>query len=67
MKYKHLSCGSGLSTEQMLLKDMKTVSGGDLRLAVSVIYMTLEVSDFTLIFCRGFLNLAGLNPKEECV
>ncbi|XP_017334001.1 exopolyphosphatase PRUNE1 isoform X2 [Ictalurus punctatus] len=33
---------SGLSTEQMLLKDMKTVSGGDLRLAVSVIYMTLE-------------------------
>ncbi|KAF4087899.1 hypothetical protein AMELA_G00076590 [Ameiurus melas] len=33
---------SGLTTEQMLLKDMKTVSGGDLRLAVSVIYMTLE-------------------------
>ncbi|XP_052003750.1 exopolyphosphatase PRUNE1 [Xyrauchen texanus] len=33
---------SGLSTEQMLLKDMKVASGGDLRLAVSVIYMTLE-------------------------
>ncbi|KAK3552035.1 hypothetical protein QTP70_031573 [Hemibagrus guttatus] len=33
---------SGLTTEQMLLKDMKTVSGGDLRLAVSVVYMTLE-------------------------
>ncbi|XP_017562351.2 exopolyphosphatase PRUNE1 [Pygocentrus nattereri] len=33
---------SGLTTEQMMLKDMKTVSGGDLRLAVSVIYMTLE-------------------------
>ncbi|XP_065154576.1 exopolyphosphatase PRUNE1 isoform X1 [Paramisgurnus dabryanus] len=33
---------SGLSTEQMLLKDMKAASGGDLRLAVSVIYLTLE-------------------------
>ncbi|KAG9276239.1 exopolyphosphatase PRUNE1 [Astyanax mexicanus] len=33
---------SGLNTEQMLLKDMKAVSGGDLKLAVSVIYMTLE-------------------------
>ncbi|KAL7887013.1 hypothetical protein AOLI_G00047340 [Acnodon oligacanthus] len=33
---------SGLTTEQMMLKDMKAVSGGDLRLAVSVIYMTLE-------------------------
>ncbi|KTF85790.1 hypothetical protein cypCar_00029313, partial [Cyprinus carpio] len=33
---------SGLSTEQMLLKDMKAASGGDLKLAVSVIYMTLE-------------------------
>ncbi|XP_056617802.1 exopolyphosphatase PRUNE1 [Triplophysa dalaica] len=33
---------SGLSTEQMLLKDMKAASGGDLRLAVSAIYMTLE-------------------------
>ncbi|KAF5892087.1 unconventional myosin-Ie-like, partial [Clarias magur] len=33
---------SGLTTEQMLLKDMKTLSGGDLRLAVSVVYMTLE-------------------------
>lgn len=38
-------CVSGLSTEQMLLKDMKAASGGDLRLAVSAIYMTLEVSD----------------------
>ncbi|TRY86386.1 hypothetical protein DNTS_012150, partial [Danionella cerebrum] len=33
---------SGLSTEQMLLKDMKAASAGDLRLAVSVVYMTLE-------------------------
>ncbi|XP_059364198.1 exopolyphosphatase PRUNE1-like [Carassius carassius] len=33
---------SGLTTEQMLLKDMKAVSGGDLKLAVSVIYMSLE-------------------------
>ncbi|ROJ29326.1 Exopolyphosphatase PRUNE1 [Anabarilius grahami] len=33
---------SGLSTEQMLLKDMKAASAGDLNLAVSVIYMTLE-------------------------
>ncbi|XP_051999542.1 exopolyphosphatase PRUNE1-like [Xyrauchen texanus] len=33
---------SGLSTEQMLLKDMKVASGGDLRLVVSAIYMTLE-------------------------
>ncbi|XP_078143400.1 exopolyphosphatase PRUNE1 isoform X4 [Centroberyx gerrardi] len=32
---------SGLSTEQMLLKDMKTVSG-ELSLAVSVLYCTLE-------------------------
>ncbi|CDQ94984.1 unnamed protein product, partial [Oncorhynchus mykiss] len=34
---------SGLSTEQILLKDMKAVSGGDLRLAVSAVYMTLDV------------------------
>lgn len=33
----------GLTTEQMLLKDMKVVSGG-LSLAVSVLYVTLEVS-----------------------
>lgn len=33
----------GLTTEQMLLKDMKVASEGDLKLAVSVIYMTLEV------------------------
>ncbi|KAI4895297.1 hypothetical protein NFI96_011137, partial [Prochilodus magdalenae] len=33
---------SGLTTEQMMLKDMKALSGGDLRLAVSVIYMTLD-------------------------
>ncbi|XP_078143399.1 exopolyphosphatase PRUNE1 isoform X3 [Centroberyx gerrardi] len=36
---------SGLSTEQMLLKDMKTVSG-ELSLAVSVLYCTLEVSQY---------------------
>ncbi|CAL8354703.1 unnamed protein product [Arctogadus glacialis] len=34
---------SGLSTEQMLLKDMKVLTGGELQLAVSVIYLTLEV------------------------
>jgi len=28
----------------MLLKDMKAATAGDLNLAVSVIYMTLEVS-----------------------
>ncbi|XP_066577501.1 exopolyphosphatase PRUNE1 isoform X2 [Amia ocellicauda] len=33
---------SGLSTEQMLLKDLKVVSGGDLTVAVSVVYMRLE-------------------------
>ncbi|XP_076827590.1 exopolyphosphatase PRUNE1 [Brachyhypopomus gauderio] len=33
---------SGLTTEQMLLKDMKAVSGGELKLAISVIYMTLD-------------------------
>ncbi|XP_041708972.2 exopolyphosphatase PRUNE1 [Coregonus clupeaformis] len=33
---------SGLTTEQMLLKDMKVASERDLKLAVSVIYMTLE-------------------------
>lgn len=41
----------------MLLKDMKTASGGDLRLAVSVIYMTLEVSDFS-DFLTLLFNLA---------
>lgn len=35
---------TGLTTEQMLLKDMKATSSGDLNLAVSVVYMTLEVS-----------------------
>ncbi|XP_035286014.1 exopolyphosphatase PRUNE1-like isoform X1 [Anguilla anguilla] len=33
---------SGLTTEQMLLKDMKAVSGGDLRVAISVVYMNLD-------------------------
>ncbi|XP_063054756.1 exopolyphosphatase PRUNE1 isoform X2 [Engraulis encrasicolus] len=33
---------SGLTTEQMLLKDMKAATGADLNLAVSVVYMTLE-------------------------
>lgn len=33
---------SGLTTGQMLQKDMKAASGEDLRLAVSVVYMTLE-------------------------
>lgn len=46
---------SGLSTEQMLLKDMKATSGGDLKLAVSVVYMTLE----------AFLQRRGLQ-QELC-
>ncbi|KAM4629984.1 exopolyphosphatase PRUNE1-like [Polymixia lowei] len=33
---------SGLTTEEILLKDMKTVAGGDLRIAVSSVYMTLD-------------------------
>ncbi|XP_067832031.1 exopolyphosphatase PRUNE1 isoform X2 [Heptranchias perlo] len=33
---------SGLTTEQMLRKDMKVVTGGDLRLAISAVYMKLE-------------------------
>ncbi|CAJ1061298.1 exopolyphosphatase PRUNE1 [Xyrichtys novacula] len=43
---------SGLNTEQMLLKDMKAVSGG-LNLAVSVLYITLE----------DFLQRAGLEAE----
>ncbi|KAI1886017.1 hypothetical protein AGOR_G00209710 [Albula goreensis] len=46
---------SGLTTEQMLLKDLKVVTGADLKLAVSVIYMTLE----------AFLQRRGLQ-KELC-
>ncbi|XP_059836300.1 exopolyphosphatase PRUNE1 isoform X1 [Hypanus sabinus] len=33
---------SGLTTEQMLRKDLKVVFGGDLRLATSAVYLTLE-------------------------
>lgn len=43
----------GLTTEQMLLKDMKAVSGGDLALAVSVVYMTLDVSRQ---WCHPFIH-----------
>ncbi|XP_062320864.1 exopolyphosphatase PRUNE1 [Osmerus eperlanus] len=46
---------SGLTTEQMLLKDMKAASGEDLKLAVSVIYMTME----------EFLQRKGLD-EELC-
>ncbi|XP_028834591.1 exopolyphosphatase PRUNE1 isoform X2 [Denticeps clupeoides] len=46
---------SGLSTEQMLLKDMKAASGGDLKLAVSVVYMQME----------AFLQRSGLQ-QELC-
>ncbi|KAL4629514.1 hypothetical protein GN956_G16986 [Arapaima gigas] len=46
---------SGLTTEQVLLKDMKVASGGDLSLAVSVVYMTLE----------AFLQRRGLQ-QELC-
>ncbi|KAL0962302.1 hypothetical protein UPYG_G00338310 [Umbra pygmaea] len=34
---------SGLSTEQILLKDRKVVSGGNLRLAVSTVHMTMDM------------------------
>eukprot|EP00066_Takifugu_rubripes_P014227 XP_011603493.1 PREDICTED: protein prune homolog isoform X1 [Takifugu rubripes] len=43
---------SGLNTEQMLMKDMKSVSGS-LNLAVSVLYVTLE----------DFLQRAGLDAE----
>lgn len=43
---------SGLNTEQMLLKDMKAVSGS-LNLAISVLYVTLE----------DFLQRAGLEAE----
>ncbi|XP_074538694.1 exopolyphosphatase PRUNE1 [Halichoeres trimaculatus] len=43
---------SGLNTEQMLLKDMKAVSGS-LNLAISVLYITLE----------DFLQRAGLEAE----
>uniref|UniRef100_UPI00398ED72A exopolyphosphatase PRUNE1 n=1 Tax=Pristiophorus japonicus TaxID=55135 RepID=UPI00398ED72A len=33
---------SGLTTEQMLRKDLKVVSSGELRLAISAVYMKLE-------------------------
>ncbi|XP_030003033.1 exopolyphosphatase PRUNE1-like isoform X2 [Sphaeramia orbicularis] len=33
---------SGLSTEQILLRDMETVTGGDLRVALSIVYMGLD-------------------------
>lgn len=46
---------SGLTTEQMLLKDMKAATGGDLNLAVCVVYMTLE----------AFLQRRGLQ-QELC-
>ncbi|KAM3873562.1 exopolyphosphatase PRUNE1 [Diretmus argenteus] len=51
---------SGLTTEQMLLKDMKAVTG-DLNLAVSVLYITLEeflqrsdLEDELFSFCQKF-------------
>ncbi|XP_062342524.1 exopolyphosphatase PRUNE1-like isoform X1 [Osmerus eperlanus] len=34
---------SGLSTEQILMKDMKKISGEDLNLAISTVYMTLDM------------------------
>lgn len=55
-------CTSGLSTEQMLLKDMKAVSTGDLNLAVSIIYMTLEVSTVMTSFTSGWFGRFWLIP-----
>ncbi|KAM3858562.1 exopolyphosphatase PRUNE1-like [Diretmus argenteus] len=34
---------SGLTTEQILLKNMKMVAGGDLKIGISTVYMTLDV------------------------
>ncbi|XP_071356144.1 exopolyphosphatase PRUNE1-like isoform X14 [Trachinotus anak] len=34
---------SGFTTEQILLNNMKTVAGGDLRVAVSIVYMSLDL------------------------
>lgn len=36
-------CVSGLSTENILLKDMKLVAGDGMRVAVSSVFMSLEV------------------------
>lgn len=44
---------SGLNTEQMLMKDMKSVSGPDLNLGISVIYLPL----------KDFLECVGLEAE----
>lgn len=44
---------SGLNTEQMLIKDMKSVSGPDLNLGISVIYLPL----------KDFLEPSGLEAE----
>lgn len=41
---------AGLSTEQMLMKDRKLLSGS-LNLAVSVLYVSLEVSVSSTLLC----------------
>ncbi|NXN17914.1 PRUN1 Exopolyphosphatase, partial [Indicator maculatus] len=71
---------SGLTTEQMLRKDLKVVHGGDLLLAISGIYVTLEtflqrpnlLQDLEA-FCqaRGYLGLVAMTisyseQKEPC-
>lgn len=66
---------SGLNTEQMLLKDMKAVSGS-LNVAVSVLYITLqdflqgaeleaELSDFCLKFGYDLLLLMTISFTES--
>uniref|UniRef100_A0A3B4Z849 Prune exopolyphosphatase 1 n=1 Tax=Seriola lalandi dorsalis TaxID=1841481 RepID=A0A3B4Z849_SERLL len=37
-------CVSGFTTEQILLNNMKTVAGGNLKVAVSIVYMSLDVN-----------------------
>lgn len=53
---------SGLDTGQMLMKDMKIVSGS-LRLAVSVLYVTLEVRGRRRCYC----STAVLLCTDLCV
>ncbi|XP_059195945.1 exopolyphosphatase PRUNE1 [Centropristis striata] len=66
---------SGLSTEQMLLKDMKAVSGS-LNVAISVLYLPVqdflkgaeleaELSDFCLKFGYDFLLLMSISHDEK--
>ncbi|XP_055487227.1 exopolyphosphatase PRUNE1 isoform X1 [Leucoraja erinacea] len=69
---------SGLTTEQMLRKDLKAVFGGDVRLAISAVFLTLEeflarprVKEELEDFCRtrGYdvlvIMTVSFNEKKE--